>query len=767
MPEFLPKRYPAIFALLAIITGIVLADIFHIGVWVYLSIAIALVPLIFSLFYRQRFYLTGVFGLVCLIMLSASNFAFRYKTFPPGHIVDYVDDDHIHAIYGTIDDWPTIDVQRTDLIVSVDSVETGGVIRNGHGGLLLHISAQTNRLQYGDRIIFESPIYSIKGGRNPSGFNYRRHLNLKGIFATAYLPNQFSLQVDPVSGHHFYRLISDLRRSIINIFQKNLASEPAALAGGFLIGETRDIAPDTYNLFRDSGTLHLLAVSGSNVALILLLFSFILKGSPLGRWAKSAVLIGIIFLFSFLAYNQPSVVRAAVMAVLIILGKTFQRKIDYNNIIAFAAIMILAFEPTQFFDVGFQLSFATAWGLIYFLPKFSTLFSKILAKWYYKFIIWPLLICLAAQIFSLPLSSYYFHRIPLIGFVSNLVIVPLVSVTVMGELILLFTASIIPVASQFVGGILNPLMELTISLIRIFGSSKGQILSGPQLSALSVLLIYTFLLIVGVAIYSKFARWIGLVFLMASASFLMLLGLLKPAYDSRFDIFPVSGGILGFYESTSNQVIISNLPPRDYSYSEKIIIPYLENHQIEKADIMALSPERQTISEVLLLMQAGAVDTVFIPFSSRNLFQDIYTLNNYRFDTSNIVYYGKQYPPLTIEASTLYLDRGQLSYNFDLSSVLFSSDMTAPFFQDSFVTNGLRLNTLILPQLKYSDTILLMKKASQGPQFIICNGVENGLLNWKDSRQFESDSLTPEIINTSEVGVVEIVVRNGKFRISN
>jgi len=62
---------------------------------------------------------------------------------------------------------------------------------------------------------------------------------------------------------------------------------------------------------------------------------------------------------------------------------------------------------------------------------------------------------------------------------------------------------------------------------------------------------------------------------------------------------------------------------------------------------------------------------------------------------------------------------------------------------------------------------LLMKKASQGPQFIICNGVENGLLNWKDSRQFESDSLTPEIINTSEVGVIEIVVRNGKFRISN
>lgn len=767
MPEFLPKRYPAIFALTAIVAGIILADIFFIGVWVYLSISIAILPLIFSLYYRQKFYLAGIFGLACLISLSASNFAFRYKTFPPGHIIDYAEDDRNHTIYGTINDWPAIDAQRTDLIISVDSVETDGAVKDGHGGLLLRINAQTNRLQYGDRIIFESRIYSIKGGKNPSGLDYRRFLNLRGIFAAAYLANQFSLQVDPVSSSHFFRLISDLRRSIINIFQKNLAHEPAALASGFLIGETRDIAPDTYNLFRDSGTLHLLAVSGSNVALVLLLFSFILRGSPLGRWSKSAVLISIIFLFSFLAYNQPSVIRAAIMAVLIILGRAFQRKIEYNNIIAFAAIAILAFEPTQFFDVGFQLSFAIAWGLIYFLPKFSLLFSKILTRWYYKSIIWPLLICLVAQIFSLPLISYYFHRIPMIGFVSNLVIVPLVSATIVGEIILLFMGLIIPGASLIAGGILNPLIELTISLLRIFGSSKEQIISGVQFSTISVLMIYTLLLIAGSAIYSKFARRIGLIFLIASASFLMLLGLLKPTYDSHFDILPVSGGILGFYESSSSHIIISNLPQRDYNYSEKIIIPYLQNHQIEKANIVALSSERQTISEVLLLMQAKAADSVFIPFSSRNLFQDLYSLNNYRFDTSNIVYYGQQLHPQSLEASTLYLDRGQLYYNFDFSSIIFSSDMIAISPQDSSVIDALKIYALILPQLKSSDTIFLMKKSSQGPQFIICNGVEDGLLTWRDSRQLEYDFPMPEIFNASEVGAVEIVIENGKFRLSN
>ncbi len=767
MPEFPAKKYPAIFVLLAIIAGIILSNSAGFGVWVFLSIAIALLFLVISFYHRQRLLLAGILGLLCITSLSASNFAFRYKTFPPGHIAEYLDDDRIHTIYGTLDDWPVMARQRVDLVITVDSVETAGDKRKGYGQILLRINAETSRLQYGDRVIFESRIYSVKGGRNPSGYDYRRYLNLKGIFGLAYLPNQYSLQVDPVSPHHFYRVISDLRQSIIAVFQNNLGPREAALAGGFLIGETRGIDPGIYNLFRDSGTLHLLAVSGSNVALVLLLFSLILKGSGMRHWIRSAVLIGIIFIFSFLAYNQPSVVRAAVMAVLIILGKAFQRKIEYNNIVAFAAVVILLFEPTQLYDVGFQLSFVTAWGLIYMLPKFSKVFKNILSRWYYKFIIWPFLICMVAQFFSLPLSIYYFQRIPLIGFLSNLIIVPLVSATVIGEIILLFAAMIIPALAQFVGAILNPIIEITISLLQIFGSSGPQSVHGFQVPAVSIIFVYILLAIVGMAIYSKSARRVGVVYLLVSANLLLIGGVFKPRIDGRFEILPVSGGILGFYHSRSSHLIISGLPPRDYSYAEKIILPYLQNREIDKVNLFVLTAEPQTISEVLYLSNAGMTDSIFIPFSSRTLFQDLYLRGEYKFDTSRIAFYGRLESPRSSNAPTTYLSSGQLFYSFDSSCVQF---LTFPQGLDSLTTGYASASSssiVILPQLQNADTIWLGQSAGQNPQAIVCNRVGDGIRSWKELKEAGLDGSIPQILNTSEIGAVEIVVSKGKARLAN
>jgi len=202
----------------------------------------------------------GVVGFLCLAVLSAYGYSFRMKTYPPGHIIHFVDDDHKYTIYGTIDNWPVIKEHNTDVIITVDSISLGGEIKRGKGRLLIHIGTETTDLRYGDQIYFNSSLYSIKGGRNPTGFDYRRYLNLKGVFAVAYLPHQYGIQIDPLDRGHFYRLVGDIRNYITDTFKRTLDSNAAALASGFLIGDTRDIPTEIYNRFRDSGTLHLLAV---------------------------------------------------------------------------------------------------------------------------------------------------------------------------------------------------------------------------------------------------------------------------------------------------------------------------------------------------------------------------------------------------------------------------------------------------------------------------------------------------------------------------
>jgi len=767
MSEFSAKRYPAIFLLLAIVAGIILADFLDISIWIYLIVAAALFPLIISLYYHQRIFRAGVIGLLSLLIISAANFSYRYKAFPRGHIMEFADDDMNHIIYGTVDDWPNADPGKVDLIVAVDSVETAGTVQRGFGKLILRINSPSSRFQYADRIIFESRIYSLKGGKNYSGFDYRRYLNLKGIFASAYLPNQYSIQIDPISDRHFYRLISEIRHSIMNIFQENLEPESAAMAGGFLIGEIRGIDPKIYNLFRDSGTLHLLAVSGSNVALVILVIAFILKGSGLRIWKRSAILIAIIFLFSFLSYNQPSVIRAAVMAGLLIIGRAFQRRIEYNNIIAAAASLILIFEPTQLFDVGFQLSFITAWGMIYIAPKFSLLFKSILAKWYYKFLIWPFLICLIAQFFSMPLSSYYFHRIPLIGFLSNLVIVPLVSITVVGELILLFVSSIFTAGGQFVGALLNPLFTLTIILLRSFSSSTGQLLSLPQLSSILLIAIYLFLLMAGAAFRHKSFRRLAIIYTLVVLNIGLFIGLFERIPGSRIKIFHNPGGLLAIVESGSSHLIISGLPRRDYAITEKVIIPDLQDRKIPKTDIFALSSDYQTLNEAITLQMGGYTDKLFIPLEGRALFLDQFGTLSPDAATPSVVYYGPNDTIPDLEIPYGHLSEGQICYKFGAAKVLLTLDLSCAL---NLVLDGQgdsAIDAIVTPRLLLQDTLAFEKEFICKSKFVICSWVDDNFKNWYEARKTATGLDGPIIINTSEVGSAELVTGKRGFEVSN
>jgi len=784
----LARKYPAIISLLAVIAGIVLADNLDIASWIYLLAALSSLPLLIAFYSGRKLLKAGVAGLVMLLLLSAFNYAFRLKTFPPGHIAHFLDGEQVMTIYGTVDAWPTLGENRTNVFLTVDSLACDGPPQRSLGRLLLRINNETTAINYGDRIFFKARLYSIRGGRNLTGHSYRRYLNLKGVFGTCYLLQSYSIQIDPVGRGHFFTLIGHVRSFILEAFDKSLSHEASAMAAGFLIGYTRDISPNIYGLFRDSGTLHLLAVSGSNVGLVVLMFVFLFRASPLKLRTRTILLLLIIIVFSFLAYNQPSVVRASVMASLVLIGRALPRKVELNNIIASAAMIILLFKPTDLYDIGFQLSFITAWGLIFFLPRLTELFRSRMTGWYYKYLIFPFLVCLVAQVVSLPVSAYYFQRLPMVSFLSNLVIVPLVSIIVIGELVLLLGYLILPHLGMMAGSLFDPLIQLTLSLLRIFGSGEMGLLFKYHLSGAIIFLYYIFLIILSSAIISKRARRMTILYILLTANVLVFNMSPDRGRQNKVSIFSVPGGTAALMQSGSPELILSDLGNREYLISEKIIVPFLENKKIEPTRLFVLSTDYQCLRETRYLLGLYDSLSAFLPYAARPAFVDVCRMGDRPGDTDRVTYFDKSQRDESqrdksqrdkSQRDKSQRDKSLVSVDWmHYESALVGKSLIYKFENSFLVFAGIDCNLLRLNQLIHGsgkgcvlvkaqmDNIDLERlTANQDKKWsiIVCHkltkrarrSIEKGYL---------SPAVLPEIYETSQLGAVELIAADGLIR---
>ena len=195
-----------------------------------------------------------------------------------------------------------------------------------------------------------------------------------------------------------------------------------------IIGDTSYVSDEVKNNFRDSGISHLLAVSGSNVAYILILCKFAFE-KIFGRNVSNFLTILFIVLFSMLSGMSASVVRAAIMAIVIILSEFLIQKPNTYASISFSALLILLYNPITIYDVGFVLSFSGTIGIIIFNKKISELLEskikinkdkkigKIIAVF-----IETLSVTLSAQIAVTPITLYYFNTFSCVSILANLII---------------------------------------------------------------------------------------------------------------------------------------------------------------------------------------------------------------------------------------------------------------------------------------------------------------------------------------------------------
>ncbi len=627
------RKYPGIFLLIVVVGGIVIADLSQLQSWMFLLAALA----------------TGLAGLLLcgrnarrasMVLLgcalggaAAVHFALASYDFGNRHLAVHLDEDRQCHVFGRVSDWPELKTNLTEITVAVDSLGED-INRAVEGSIQLKVTDTSTALQIGDRIEFHARIYPIRPeDRAGGGFDYGRYLRMKGISGIVYLPTLLDVRIDRRYEYGFFALTDRLRSWITDCFRRNLPPDQAALASGFLIGETRDIPVSVYRQFKQSGTLHLLAVSGSNVALVLLVCLFLIRPFGLSRRRRGAVLLALLLLFAVISYGQPSVIRASVMAGLVIIAGMLERRVDLNNIIALSAALILLFEPGELFDVGFQLSYATAWGLIFAVPRLTALFADHQNARWYQWVIFPLIVALVAQIVSTPLVLLYFGQAPVLSIPANLVIVPLTGVAVVGVMIVVMADLIWPVLGLFAGAIVSIILELLLRLVALFGEPSLPSFKIPEAAHSGVvvaatILIYVIIAFAAVAISSRWARraivWLGVLGCLGAVLLSLTAGSV-PEETLRLTTIP--GGVAAVRiqgGSNTGDLIIHGISDREYSISDRILTPWLFRLGVERIDkCFVMNAEYRSLEDIFALNDSIPVAEFHFPNATRQSVADV------------------------------------------------------------------------------------------------------------------------------------------------
>ncbi len=489
-------RAPALYALIFFVSGIVLGTYSTFPAMAYLGVAVitTAASLIYTLVDRQFLSRT----MLCCALVASSGFltSLKLSDVPANHISHFTHLNGKTSILGSLTAEPDIRPSKTFLTIETESLCHNNINIACSGKLRLRIGRPTNDFNYGDRVAFSGYVIEPPEARNPGAFDYRRYLEIRQISAICNLGDQDQVsRLDSIVVSGFIRsLIVPIRDYMTQVFAERLPPESAALLRGLLIGDVRFIPSEVYQRFRDTGTLHVLAASGSNVGYVTITIFLVARLFRLPRRPRYCLAIIGVVIFSFIAYNQPSVVRASVMATVALVGMLLRRDQNWLNTISVAGLIVLAFHPLYLFDLGTQLSFAAAYSLILFVPPLEKLLpvGKGVFTRISRYFLLILIGSLVAQLGVMPILLYHFHTVPLVSFLSNLLIVPLVGAAAAAGIVLIFVSAV-PLVAESCASCLGGLLEFISSATHFFDNLNIPPLQIGAPDFLTVMTYYLFL----------------------------------------------------------------------------------------------------------------------------------------------------------------------------------------------------------------------------------------------------------------------------------
>ena len=373
-------------------------------------------------------------------------------------------------------------------VVKIDSKSTIGYI-------LLNVrkDSANSPLKVDELIISKAVFKELMSPLNPYQFNYKSYLAKQGIYQQLFVDSDEYKSLG--YGNSSLKGLAARCRSKIqkSLLKYNFKNDELGVINALLLGQRQDISKELTTDYQKAGAIHILAVSGLHVGVILLILSFLFK--PIerlknGAFLKAFLIVLVLWAFAFIAGLSASVVRAVTMFTFLAIGLSFHKK----NVVVFSLISSLFFlliaKPMFLFDVGFQLSYLAVFGIIWIQPK-------LYAVWKPKFklvdFFWQLFtVSIAAQVGVLALSIYYFQQFPTLFLLSNLVIVPCLMYILIGG-VLVFLLALLNLLPQFFADIYGSVISLMNGFVSWISMQEQFLLKEISISLIMMVSIYVFI----------------------------------------------------------------------------------------------------------------------------------------------------------------------------------------------------------------------------------------------------------------------------------
>lgn len=311
------------------------------------------------------------------------------------------------------------------------------------GRIIINIAKDSiqNPLIVGNNIRVKTILQQNNTPKNPNQFDYSKYLANKQIYAQIYA-SKSDITINRKIKKDIWFYTSRLHSRIVHNLEKakfNKTEMHVALA--LILGQQQEISSEIKQDYQYSGVTHILSVSGLHVGFIMLFILFILKPIPntqKGSFIKLTIIIISLALFAIISGLSPPVLRSVVMFSFLAIGNHLRRNSNTYHTLLVSILLILLFEPYFLFDAGFQLSYIALFSILWIQPLLKNIWlpkNKII-----KYLWEALTVSFAAQIGTSPICLYYFHQFPALFFVTNILILPVLSfIMIVGIVVMLIS----------------------------------------------------------------------------------------------------------------------------------------------------------------------------------------------------------------------------------------------------------------------------------------------------------------------------------------
>ena len=517
-----------------------------------------------------------------MLIMVCSLTGMLYQLSLPGNttsdIRSYIGEGNV-SFRGTITQPPEASGSSVRYVISAESVENeGSEPQSVRGKVMLSLPLGYD-FKYGDRLEIIGELIAPPAG---SGGSWRDYLEHRGI----YTYSQFG-RVKFLEGGHgnpLLALLYGLRERGARVIDQIFPSPENALLRGILLGDESQISPLAREAYSITGTSHIIAISGFNMAVLAGIVAHVFT-RRLGAQKGSLLTIIVLLLYTILVGAEASVMRAAFMGAFTVIGSSIARRGNSLNNLGISVLLMMLINPHLPWDVGFQLSAMATLGLALLMPplrarltlwmnaRFGEEFSARFSSWVGDY----LLVTLVAQMSVLPLLLYHFKSISWVFLIANPLILPVQPlVMILGLMAMTVGLILLPLGRAF-AWIAWPFAAYTNRMVTWLASSFPHTLQIPRLDFAWVVLAYLVLAVFVLGL--PWQQWLGI--LKKPAFILTALGSLSLALWASVAALPDGRLYVTIFGQSDTPMLLVRNPAGDYILVNGESEPAILSEQIE------------------------------------------------------------------------------------------------------------------------------------------------------------------------------------------